>query len=324
MATDAPRRVIVDTDTAGDDAQALLMAATSDRIELEGVTICAGNVEFEHQVENAKYALELVGAAETVTVHEGAREPLVKDYTHAEYVHGEGGLGGELFPDTGIDSGDQHAVEYIVETARDNPGEITLACIAPLTNVAMALRQEPALGELLDEVWVMGGNVNCLGNVTPAAEYNFWVDPEAAKMVLGELDVTLFDWGLTERDTTLDADTLAAIDAGPDAPIADFYRTVTASVREYNQEKMGADVVTHPDSALVAGLVEPALIEAAAAYYVDVDERAGLTRGYTAVDEDGVTDGDPRTTVVESIDADLFETMIRDLLFEGQPETSLD
>lgn len=166
--------------------------------------------------------------------------------------------------------------------------------------------------------------MNCLGNVTPAAEYNFWVDPESAKMVLNELDVTLFDWGLTERDTTFDAGTLAAIDAGPDAPLANFYRTVTASVREYNQEKMGADVVTHPDSALVAGLVEPALVETATTHYVDVDERAGLTRGYTAVDEDNVTDGDPRTTVVESIDANLFETMTRGLLFEGQPEASLD
>jgi len=322
MATDT-RRVIVDTDTAGDDAQAILMAATSDRIDIEGVTICAGNVEFDYEVENAKYALDLAGVADSVTVYEGAREPLVKDYYHADYVHGEGGLGGELFPDTGIPSGDRHAVEYIVERARANPGELTLVCIAPLTNVAMALRREPDLGELLDEVWVMGGNVNCLGNVTPAAEYNFWVDPEAAKIVIGELDVRLFDWGLTERDTTFGAEALAAIDEGPDTELAEFYRTITASVREYNESQTGEQLVTHPDSAVTAALVEPDLIEEASTYYVEVDDREGLTRGYTAVDENGVTDGQPRTTVVESLDADLFETMTRDMLFEGRPDASL-
>ena len=322
MAMDT-RRVIVDTDTAGDDAQALLMAATSDRIDIEGVTICAGNVEFDYEVENAKYALDLAGVADSVTVYEGAREPLVKDYYHADYIHGEGGLGGELFPDTGIPSGDRHAVEYIVERARANPGELTLVCIAPLTNVAMALRREPDLGELLDEVWVMGGNVNCLGNVTPAAEYNFWVDPEAAKIVIGELDVRLFDWGLTERDTTFGAETLAAIDEGPDTELAEFYRTITASVRAYNESQAGEQLVTHPDSAVTAALVEPDLIEEASTYYVEVDDREGLTRGYTAVDENGVTDGEPRTTVVESLDADLFETMIRDMLFESRPEASL-
>ncbi len=322
MATDT-RRVIVDTDTAGDDAQAILMAATSDRIDIEGVTICAGNVEFDYEVENAKYALDLAGIADSVTVYEGAREPLVKDYYHADYVHGEGGLGGELFPDTGIPSGDRHAVEYIVERARANPGELTLVCIAPLTNVAMALRREPDLGELLDEVWVMGGNVNCLGNVTPAAEYNFWVDPEAAKIVIDELDVRLFDWGLTERDTIFGAETLAAIDEGPDTELAEFYRTITQSVRAYNESQTGEQLVTHPDSAVTAALVEPDLIEEASTYYVEVDDREGLTRGYTAVDENGVTDGQPRTTVVESLDADLFKTMTRDMLFEGRPEASL-
>lgn len=322
MATDT-RRVIIDTDTAGDDAQALLMAATSDRIDIEGVTICAGNVEFDYEVENAKYALDLAGVAGSVTVYEGAREPLVKDYYHADYVHGEGGLGGGLFPDTGIASGDRHAVEYIVERARANPGELTLVCIAPLTNVAMALRREPDLDELLDEVWVMGGNVNCLGNVTPAAEYNFWVDPEAAKIVIDELDVVLFDWGLTERDTTFGAETLTAIDEGPDTELAEFYRTITQSVRAYNESQTGEQLVTHPDSAVTAALVEPDLIEEANTYYVEVDDREGLTRGYTAVDESGVTDGQPRTTVVESLDAELFKTMTRDMLFEGRPEASL-
>ena len=316
---DGTRSVIIDTDTAGDDSQALLLAATSDRIELAGVTICAGNVEFDYEVENAKYTLDLAGVADDVTVYEGARDPLLKDHEYADYVHGEGGLGGSLFPDTGIASGDRHAADFIVDAAREHPGEITLVCIAPLTNVALALRKEPALNDLLDAVWVMGGNVNCLGNVTPAAEYNFWVDPDAAKMVLNELDVTLFDWGLTVRDTEFDAETLARIEA-IDTPYADFYAETTTQVRAFNRESFGEDKTTQPDSAVVAGLIDPDLIEDSATYHVDVDEREGLTRGYSAVDEHGVGEGDPRTEVVESLDANGFRDQLFRLFEDGNPD----
>ncbi|MGM0606413.1 MAG: nucleoside hydrolase [Halobacteriota archaeon] len=317
-----PRRVIIDTDTAGDDTQALLMAATSDRIDIEGVTICAGNVEFDYEVENAKYTLDLAGVADDVTVYEGARNPLLKAYDHADYVHGEGGLGGDLMADTGIESGEQFGPDYIVETARSNPGEITLVCIAPLTNVALALRKEPRLGELLDEVWVMGGNVNCLGNVTPAAEYNFWVDPDAAKLVLDELDVVLFDWGVTVRDTRFDTAFFESIDVDRPAPLAEFYLEITGQVRAFNRETFGEDVTTQPDSALVAGLVDPDLVVESNTYHVDVDEREGLTRGYSAVDENGVGDGTPRTTVVESFDTDRFEQLFRNMLLDGSPGAS--
>jgi purine nucleosidase len=322
MATDDARRVIVDTDTAGDDTQALLLAATSDRIDLEGVTVCAGNVAFDREVENAKYTLDLVDCAEAVAVYEGARSPLQKDHEFAENVHGEGGMGGNLHPDTGIPSGEQHAVDYIVETARDNPGEITLACIAPLTNVALALRKEPNLGALLDEIWVMGGNVNCLGNVTPAAEYNFWVDPDAASIVIGELDVTLFDWGLTVRDGRFDADTLARIEERS-TPLVEFFLTVSEQVRAFNREKHGEDRATQPDSTLLATLLEPDLITESGTYHVEVDEREGITRGYSAVDEAGITDGEPRTRVVESIDAGLFEELFLEMLFTGSPDPAL-
>ncbi|MEF8881452.1 MAG: nucleoside hydrolase [Halapricum sp.] len=324
MSVDDTRQVIIDTDTAGDDTQALLMGLTSDRLDVRGITIAAGNVEFDHQVENAKRTLELVGAADDVTVYEGTRSPLQKEHEFADDIHGEGGLGGDLFPDTGIESGDQFAVDYIVEQARENPGEITVAGIAPLTNLALAYKKEPALNELLDEVWVMGGNVNCLGNVTPAAEYNFWVDPDAAKIVMRNFDVTLFDWGLTVRDTDFGTETLEQIESGPDTPLAEFFLEITTQVRKSNRETLGRDVVTQPDSAVIAALVEPDLIREAGTYVVDVDEREGLTRGYTWVDENGVTDNRPRTKVVESFDHERFEQMFLDMLFEERPEASLE
>ncbi len=316
------RRIIVDTDTAGDDTQALVLAALSDRVELEGVTICAGNVPFDYQVENAKYTLELTGVADEVPVYEGVRSPLQTEHDFAEYVHGEGGLGGELFPDTGIPSADEHAVDFIVRSARENPGEISLVCIAPLTNIAVALQHEPDLPALLDEVLIMGGAVNTLGNITPAAEYNFWVDPDAAAIVMDAFETTLVDWGVTVRDSTFDADVFAEIES-IDTPLSEFYTTITDAVREFNSQSahdsLGEDVTTQPDSMTIATLLEPATVEEASTYHVAVDDREGMTRGYSLVDELEVTDGKAKTRVIESVDGDRFTEMLLNAFRHGDP-----
>jgi len=230
------RRVILDTDTAGDDTQAILLAARSSRIDLDSLTVVAGNVAFDDEVKNAKHTLEVAGVADEVPVHEGARGPLVKDHETVEHVHGKGGLGGNVFPDPDIPSADAHAASHIVETARESPGELSLLCIGPLTNVALACRLEPDLNELLDEIWVMGGAVNTIGNDTPSAEYNFWVDPDAAKVVVDELDATLVDWGLCQRQARLEGPQLEAIGAAADeSRFAEFFLQVSERVREFTR-----------------------------------------------------------------------------------------
>ena len=316
------RKLVVDTDTAGDDTQAVLMAALADSLDLEALTVVAGNVEFDYEVENAKYTLDLADAAADVPVYEGARRPLVKEFDHVDHVHGEGGLGGDLFPDTGVPSADGHAVDAIVAAARESPGEVTLACIGPLTNVALALRREPDLGELLDEVWVMGGALATLGNDSPAAEFNFWVDPDAAKVVVNELDVNLVDWGLTVREGMFDGETADRF-ADVDTPYADFFTTVTDHARAFSEERLGVDAATLPDTLTLACLLNPDLITEAGTYFVDVDEREGMTRGYSLIDELGITGGEPRTRVVESVDEDAFERMVSDMLVHGDPERSV-
>jgi purine nucleosidase len=316
------RRVIIDTDTAGDDTQAILMAVLADSLTVEALTVVAGNVEFDRQVENAKYTLDLAGVADEVPVHEGARSPLVKKFEHVPHVHGEGGLGGDLFPETGIDSARAYAPDAIVEAARDSPGEVSLLCIGPLTNVALALRREPALGDLLDSVYVMGGAVNTLGNDTPAAEFNFWVDPDAATVVVDDLDVTLVDWGLCVRQGTLDADDIAPFEAA-ETEYAEFFATIAEAPREFSRRQQGVDAVTQSDSIAAACLLEPDLIEGSGTYYVDVDEREGMTRGYSLVDELGVTDNEPGTRVVERIDGEQFYRTFSDMLLHGDPERSL-
>lgn len=315
------QRVIVDTDTGSDDAQALLLALRSSRLRVDGVTVVAGNAEFDHQVENAKYTLDLAERTD-VPVYEGTREPLLKNWEHADHVHGAGGFGGDLFPDTGLPTADAHAVEFIVDAARESPGDVSLLCIGPLTNVALALKREPALDELLDEVWVMGGAINCLGNVTPAAEYNFWVDPDAAKLVVRELDVALVDWGLVVRDGFLrgpDLDRAAALDT----PYAEFFEAITGHARTFTSDQRGVDGLTIPDALAAACMLAPELVEERGTYYADVDEREGTTRGYSLVDEGGVLGESARTTVIESVDGEAFTELFFATLAGDEPESAL-
>jgi purine nucleosidase len=314
-------RVIVDTDTAGDDAVALLTACRSERLAVDGVTVVAGNVPFDREVENAKFSLALAGA-DDVPVYEGARGPLVKEFEHATDVHGEAGLG-SLDPEpTGIDSAPGFAPDYIVETARESPGEVSLLAIGPLTNVALALAREPALPELLDEVWVMGGAVEWRGNVTPAAEFNFWVDPDAARRVVGSFDVHLVDWGLTLRDGLLRDGELERL-YDNDTELADVFRAISDHVRTYTEETQGVDAATSPDSIAATAMLAPEIRGRTTRQYVEVDEREGLTRGHSVADPDGVTGADPRTTVVESIDHDRFVDCLDALLAGDPPEAGL-
>jgi len=313
------RRLIVDTDTAGDDTQALLLACLSDRLSVEAVTVVAGNVPFDREVANAKYTLSLADATDR-PVYEGARSPLLKTFDHAEEVHGAGGLGGDLHPDPEVPSAEGFAPDEIARRCREAPGEITLLCIGPLTNVALAHAREPDLPDLVDEVWVMGGAVNCPGNVTPAAEFNVWVDPDAAKRVISAFEVTLVDWGLC-RDHVVGTDALERFDA-IDTDLGEFFRSVTSAVRGFDGVA-GPDTLTLPDGLTAALLAYPELRESTATCAVAVDEREGLTRGYTRVDLDGAT-GDPATTcLVQAADHEGFLDVLAAMLRDRDPDAGL-
>jgi purine nucleosidase len=308
-------RVIVDTDTAGDDTQALALACLTDRLTVEAATVVAGNVPFEHEVANAAYTLSLVGA--DVPVYEGARSPLLKQFEHAEEVHGAGGLGGDLVADTDVDTAGGFAPDVIARRCREHPGDVSLLCIGPLTNVALAHAREPELPRLVDEVWVMGGNVNCAGNVTPAAEFNFWVDPDAARRVLANFDVELVDWGLCQRNR-LGTELFDAV-ASLETDLAEFFLEVNKQARALGDD----DSVALPDGLTTALATYPELREETGTYHVEVDERPGLTRGYTSVDVIGATDGPKRTTVVETVDTAGFTDVLLGMLGNGDPDGAL-
>ncbi len=191
-------RIILDTDPGIDDALALLLALASPEIQLEAITTVSGNVGVEQTTRNALALLTLVGRTD-IPVARGCRDPLVRPPLNAAYVHGQNGLGEVILPEPTIQPVQQHAVELIIERVLQNPGEIVLVAVGPLTNLALALRREPRIAQAVHEVLIMGGALRVPGNTTPSAEFNILADPHAAQIVLHA------DWPirLVSLDTTM-------------------------------------------------------------------------------------------------------------------------
>src|SRR5581483_12320378 len=177
----APLRVIIDTDPGVDDALALLLAMRSPELKIEGITPVAGNVPLELTLPNALRMVEVAGRTD-IPVAAGAKAPLVRRLVTAQYAHGENGLGGAVFPEPKTKPIADPAAVFIRNTVRKYPGEVTLIAVGPLTNVANALNLDPELAGMIKGLTIMGGSLSG-GNITPAAEFNIYVDPEAARIV---------------------------------------------------------------------------------------------------------------------------------------------
>ena len=303
-------RLIVDTDTAGDDVTSLLIALLHPNAELEAITICNGNVEFDQQVENALYTVEQAG--KSVPVYAGCPKPLVADRVDAAYVHGEDGMGDSFFPKARQRAEPEHAVDELVRRIREAPGELTLLAQAPLTNIAAAVVRDPSIAQSVKGLYIMGGGT---GNITPAAEFNFYVDPEAAKIVFrAGFPITLFTWTLTRERGVFDDDKLARIDA-LGTPLSQFFGQVNRKAREFDDKVNHLGGSTHPDSMVAAAIVEPVLVRATRAVFVDVETRGDLTRGASVIDTLGTVGEEPNCTLVEDFDThgflELFLSVLR-------------
>ncbi|MEZ3144563.1 nucleoside hydrolase [Halobaculum sp. MBLA0143] len=324
-----PVPTVVDTDTASDDAQALLYALQTDRLDVRAVTVVAGNVDFDAQLNNAAHTLSLVDA--DVPVAAGARRPLAKSWEHAAGVHGETGLG-DVDHDTTASPTGEYGPETILRLSREHAGELAVVAIGPATNLAEAWRRDPSVAERLAGVWLMGGAIHHAGNVTPAAEYNFWADPDAARLVCAELPVTLVDWGVTLRDGALSAATLDRI-AAADTELADFFTAATATARERSRTTPGPERVAQPDALAAAVAAHPELVAETATGAVRVDDREGLTRGHSvfdsapdapeandASDAAGENDTHTPTRVVRAVDPTAFRERLGGLLLARDPD----
>src|SRR5213594_1686650 len=270
-----PFRVIIDTDPGVDDALALLLAMRSPELKIEAITPVAGNVPLELTLPNALRMVEIAGRTD-IPVAAGAKAPLMRRLVSAAYAHGENGLGGAIFPEPKIKQVAEPAAEFIRHIVRKYPNEVTLITIGPLTNVATALNADPELAGMIKNLVMMGGSLSG-GNITPAAEFNIYVDPEAARIVFQSgIPITMVGLDVT-RKTALTEDYVRQLEAGQN-PVAGR-RQRSPAMRSLTIASK-ASPSTHIDSLAVAAFLDPSLLKFED-YYVDVETAGELTAGET-------------------------------------------
>jgi purine nucleosidase len=276
-----PRTFLIDTDTASDDAVALIMALRAPDVCVAAITTVAGNVPVAQSTRNALYTVELCGS--TVPVYAGADKPLLRTYQSATWFHGRDGLGDHNYPAPHQHAASAHAVDAIIETIEANPGMV-IVTLGPLTNLALALAKKPEIAAQVGRCVVMGGAPCCEGNVTPAAEYNIWVDPEAARMVMRSgLPIELAGWHLSRGDAVLGEHDIARI-LGFNNRLASFAIDCNRDARKAYKAQTGEDGISLPDPVAMSIALDPSVGTNWSEHYVDVETKSELTRGMTVVD----------------------------------------
>lgn len=306
------RSIIIDTDPGQDDALAILLALASPELEVLGITCVAGNVPLARTTVNARKVCELAGQPET-RVFAGAAAPLERALVTAEYVHGKTGLDGYELPEPTMALQSRDAAGFIVETVMNAPAQsITLCALGPLTNLGLALQAEPRLGSRLREIVLMGGGLFEGGNTTPAAEFNIYVDPEAAAMVMHcGAPVTMMPLDLTHQTLTSDAiiEDFRAMpnQTGPaSAGLLDFFE-------RFDVEKYGTHGGPLHDPNVIAFLLQPELY-GGRLINVEIETGSELTRGMTVADWWGVTDRVKNVTYLRDVDVEGYWTLLKERL----------
>jgi purine nucleosidase len=285
---------LIDTDTASDDAVALIMALRSPEVRVLAITAVAGNVNVQQAARNALYTAELCGS--NVPVFVGAEKPLRREHQSADWFHGKDGLGDHGYPAPKRALEKKHAIDGIVETIEANPG-LVLVTLGPLTNVALALQKKPAIAKNVSRCVIMGGAPCCEGNVTPAAEYNIWCDPEAARMVMRSgLPVELVGWHLCRGEAALNLNDIERV-LSLDTPLARFAIECNSRAQEAYFEQTGEHGISLPDPAAMSIALDPTIVMQQSEHYVDVETASELTRGMTVVDRLNVAGNDRNKAV---------------------------
>jgi inosine-uridine nucleoside N-ribohydrolase len=269
--------VIIDTDPGVDDAFALLLAMRSPELKIEGISAVAGNVPLEFTLPNALRMVEIAQRTD-IPVAAGAKSPLARRLVTAAYAHGENGLGGAVFPEPTAKPVAQPAAQFICEIVRKYPGEITLITLGPLTNVASALNSDSGLAGMIPRLVMMGGSLSG-GNITPAAEFNVYVDPEAARIVFQSgIPITMVGLDVT-RKTTLTDDHVRVL-ASAKNPVSQAAAKIARNAIDHTRSQGFVVGPNMHDSLAVAAFLEPSMLKWRD-YYVDVETAGELTAGET-------------------------------------------
>src|SRR5579872_6049378 len=273
----APWRVIIDTDPGVDDALALLLAMRSPELKIEGITPVAGNVPLELTLPNALRMVEIAGRTD-IPVAVGAKAPLQRRLVTATYAHGENGLGGAVFPEPKLKPIADPASVFIRQIVRTYPGQVTLITLGPQTNLAIALESDPELARMIKGVTMMGGSLSG-GNVTPAAEFNVYVDPEASRIVFQSgIPVTMVGLDVTRKTALTDAHVKTLEAAGTAVSLA--AAKIARNDIDLNRKEGNTSGPNMHDSLALASFLDPSLLTWKP-YYVDVETSGELTAGET-------------------------------------------
>ena len=307
------RKIIIDTDPGQDDAVAILLALTSpEDLEVLGITAVAGNVPLDLTAKNARIVCELAGKPD-VKVFAGCDRPLGRELVTAEHVHGETGLNGPVLPDPTMPLQDQHAVDFLIETLRaEAPGTVTLCPLGPLTNIATAFERAPDIASRVQEIVLMGGAYFEVGNITPTAEFNIYVDPQAADIVFRSgVPIVVMSLDVTHKAlvTKPRNDAFRALGSKVGTAVAEM----TDFFERFDREKYGSNGAPLHDPCVIAYLLWPDLFSGRD-INVSIETESELTMGMTVADWWRVTDRPANAFFVGDIDADRFFAQLTDRL----------
>ena len=298
----APRKLIIDTDPGQDDAVAILLAlASPEDIDLLGVVAVAGNVPLSLTEKNARIVCELAGRSD-IPVFAGCDRPMAKPLVTAEHVHGKTGLDGPPLPEPTMPLQTMHGVDFIIETLRTEPsGSVTLAPIGPLTNIATAFERAPDIVDRVGEIILMGGAYFEVGNTTPAAEFNIYVDPEAADIVFKSgVKITVMPLDVTHKALTSAAWVAEMRALG--TKVGDMVAEWTDFFERFDKEKYGSKGAPLHDPCTIAYMIRPELFSGRF-INVEIETQSDLTRGMTVADWWGVTDREPNARFMGDVDS---------------------
>ncbi len=305
------QKMWIDTDTASDDAVALILALKSPTTNVIGISIVAGNVPIELGVQAALYTIEMCEAK--VPVHVGATKPLVRSFSSAQNVHGTDGMGDIGLKLSGRLPTSHDAIRQIIETFRSAPGEIDLVTLGPLTNIALALSIEPEFARWVRRCVIMGGTGVLPGNVTVASEFNVWADPESARIVFdSELPLEMVGWDVSVADAVI-SDELA-IEFSELSNLGKFAMSIQRQVREFCRTETKLEGFDLPDPITMSVAIDSSMSISEIRKYVRVHLGDGDTRGQTIVDHLDVLRRGQNCRVVLRVDRKRFVAMIRDAL----------
>lgn len=308
-----PRRIIIDTDPGQDDAVAILLAlASPEDIDVLGITAVAGNVPLDLTAKNARIVCELAGKPDT-KVFAGCDTPLKRKLVTAEHVHGKTGLNGPKLPDPKMKLQDQHGVDFIIDTLRSEPhGTVTLCPLGPLTNIAASFKRAPDIVEKVQEIVLMGGAYFEVGNITPAAEFNIYVDPEAAAIVFRSgAPITVMSLDVTHKALVTPERNEAFRALGTKVGIA--VAEMTDFFERFDKEKYGSDGAPLHDPCVTAYLIRPTLFTGRR-INVEIETVSDLTLGMTVADWWGVTGRPKNAMFMGTIDAQGYFDLLTERL----------